>query len=142
MEYIKSQISNKLNESLLITLADHISFAIQRKEKGIEYRNPLRGPVMCYYPQEYQVGKVCLQMIEEKCKIRLNPDEATFIALHIVNAEFNTKMSQIIQRNCARHYQCALDIAAYIQNEYGKQIPEEELVYMTIHLKRLNMEED
>ena len=49
---------------------------------------------------------------------------------------------QIIQRNCARHYQCALDIAAYIQNEYGKQIPEEELVYMTIHLKRLNMEED
>lgn len=205
VEYIKSQISNKLNESLLITLADHISFAIQRKEKGIEYKNPLSGPVMCYYPQEYQVGKVCLQMIEERCKIRLNPDEATFIALHIVNAEFNTKMSQmydmtrmldgcirtaenyyqkkwnedsvdlsrfvvhlrymiwrlfkekeqdnkkeeqdilfrqIIQRNCARHYQCALDIAAYIQNEYGKQIPEEELVYMTIHLKRLNMEED
>ena len=49
---------------------------------------------------------------------------------------------QIIQRNCAIHYKCALEIAAYIQNEYGKQIPEEELVYMTIHLKRLNMEED
>ncbi len=34
IEYIKSQIRVPLNESLLITLADHISFAIKRKEKG------------------------------------------------------------------------------------------------------------
>ena len=29
------------NESLIITLAGHISFAIQRKEQGIEFENPL-----------------------------------------------------------------------------------------------------
>ncbi|MGN1142746.1 MAG: BglG family transcription antiterminator LicT [Oliverpabstia sp.] len=95
IEYIKSQISHVLNESLLITLADHISFAIQRKEKGIEFSNPLSGPVMCYYPAEYQVGRYCLKKIEERCRIQLNPDEATFIALHIVNAEMNTNMSQM-----------------------------------------------
>lgn len=32
--HIKTQIPQKLNESLLITLADHISFAIARKEQG------------------------------------------------------------------------------------------------------------
>ena len=95
IEYIETQISHSLNESLLITLADHISFAIQRKEKGIEFSNPLSGPVMCYYPAEYMAGKYCLTQIEEKCKVRLNSDEATFIALHIVNAEMNTKMGQV-----------------------------------------------
>lgn len=90
IQYIKSQVTQKLNESLLITLSDHISFAIQRKEKGIEFSNPLSGPIMCYYPEEYRIGRHCLKIIEEKCNILLNPDEATFIALHIVNAKLNT----------------------------------------------------
>lgn len=34
--HIKTQIPQKLNESLLITLADHISFAIKRKADGVE----------------------------------------------------------------------------------------------------------
>ncbi|MDY3249011.1 MAG: CAT RNA binding domain-containing protein, partial [Candidatus Choladocola sp.] len=36
VDYIRKEISGKLNESLLITLSDHISFAILREEKGIE----------------------------------------------------------------------------------------------------------
>ena len=59
-------------------------------EKGIEFSNPLSGPIMCYYPEEYRIGKHCLKIIEEKCNILLNPDEAAFIALHIVNAKLNT----------------------------------------------------
>ena len=37
IEYIKTRITAPLNESLLITLADHISFAINRKEAGVEF---------------------------------------------------------------------------------------------------------
>lgn len=40
VEYLQSQIAQPLNEGLLITLADHISFAIQRKQQGIEFDNP------------------------------------------------------------------------------------------------------
>jgi len=39
---IRSRVNYPLNESLLITLADHISFAIQRSEQGIRFSNPLR----------------------------------------------------------------------------------------------------
>lgn len=199
---IRTKISQKLNESLLITLSDHISFAIQRKEQGIEFKNPLKGPIMCYYPTEYQMGQYCLQKIEEKLKVSLCEDEAAFIALHIVNAELNTDMSdmyeitnllegcvrvtefyyrkkldensldfhryivhlrylirrlfqntsyademteedvmfrQLIKRNCRDHYECAQRIAAYIEANYGKKVSEEEKIYLTIHLKRLNM---
>ena len=46
---IRQQIPQKRNESLLITLADHISFAIERKNSGVEFSNPLKGSIMAYY---------------------------------------------------------------------------------------------
>ena len=202
VEYIKSQISNKLNESLLITLADHISFAIKRKEDGIEFSNPLKGAVMCYYPAEYQLGLYCLKAIRQQLGVDLHEDEAAFIALHIVNAELNTNMSemyditkliegtisvveyfyqkefdreslnfsrfvvhlryfaqrlfqgrlmpddqsehdvlfrQLIMKNCPQHFKCAQCIGEYIKNAYQKELSNEELIYLTIHLKRINL---
>lgn len=199
---IRKVITQPLNESLLITLADHVSFAIQRKAQGIEFKNPLAGSILCYYPAEYQMGRKCLEMIRERCGVELNPDEAAFIALHIVNAELNTNMSEmyditrmiegviqvveyyygrpfdrdsldfsrfvvhlryfaqrifqdktmpdgtdeqdilfrrLVARNSKVHYKCAQHIAEYIASAYHKQLSEEELIYLTIHLRRINL---
>lgn len=95
--HIKTQIPQKLNESLLITLADHISFAILRKTQGVAFSNPLKGAIMCYYPTEYQLGLYCLKMIRQQLGVALQEDEAAFIALHIVNAELNTNMSEMYE---------------------------------------------
>ncbi|MDO4492168.1 MAG: PRD domain-containing protein [Lachnospiraceae bacterium] len=97
IEMIKGQLSAKLSENLLITLADHVNFAVKRKKQGIEFSNPLEGAIMSYYPTEYHLGQKCLMMVEEAFGIRLNRAEASFIALHIVNAELNTHMSQIYE---------------------------------------------
>lgn len=200
---IRATIHQPLNESLLITLADHISFAIQRKAQGVEFKNPLAGSILCYYPTEYQLGQRCLSLIRERCGVDLNPDEAAFIALHIVNAELNTSMSEmyditrliegvievveyfyrdlgsfdreslafnrfvvhlryfaqrlfqgklmsdspeesdaafraLIARNCKQHYKCAQCIAEYIKNTWHQTLSQEELIYLTIHLKRVS----
>lgn len=199
---IKAAIPQPLNESLLITLADHISFAIQRKAQGIEFKNPLAGSILCYYPTEYHLGQQCVALVRERCGVELNPDEAAFIALHIVNAELNTDMSEmyditrliegviqvveyyyrergafdresltfhrfvvhlryfaqrlfqgkmmtdsqdesdaafraLIARNCKQHYKCAQCVAEYIQNTWHQTLSQEELIYLTIHLKRV-----
>lgn len=200
IEYIKTQISAPLNESLLITLADHISFAIKRKEAGVEFTNPLEGAVMSYYPAEYRLGRHCLRVIREETHTDLNSSEAAFIALHIVNAELNTSMSvmvditkliegtlevveyfyqrsfdresldfnrfvvhlryfaqrlfqaapgvsgnydpdfrDMIARSCRQHYRCAQCVGEYIKNTYRKEVSDEELIYLTIHLKRINL---
>lgn len=200
IEYIKGQISAPLNESLLITLADHISFAIKRKEEGVEFTNPLQGAIMSYYPTEYHLGQHCLRVIQEETQVDLNPTEAAFIALHIVNSELNTSMSvmyditkliegtlevveyfyqktfdresldfnrfvvhlryfaqrlfqaapqqtdeydadfqEMIIRSCKQHYKCAKHIGEYIRNAYQKEISDAELIYLTIHLKRINL---
>ena len=57
---IRSRVNYPLNESLLITLADHISFAIQRSEQGIRFSNPLMAPIREFYPEEYRLGMECL----------------------------------------------------------------------------------
>ena len=95
IKHITSQIPQKLNESLLITMADHISFAILRKAQGVEFSNPLKGSIMCYYPTEYHLGQYCLGVIREHLGVTLHEDEAAFLALHIVNAELNTNMSEM-----------------------------------------------
>lgn len=202
--HFKEQIPQPLNESLLITLSDHISFAIKRKMDGIEFSNPLKGAIMSYYPTEYHLGQYCLRVIRDRLGIELHPDEAAFIALHIVNAELNTNMSvmfditkliedtvsvveyfyqkkfdpeslqfnrfivhlryfaqrlfqgklmqdkqgedaafrQLLIKGCGDHFKCARCIGEYVKNTYHKDLPEEELVYLAIHLKRINQESE
>ncbi len=202
---IKENIPHKLNEGLLLTLADHVSFAIRRKQNGLEFTNTLLDSIMTYYPEEYEEGVRCLEIIKDKLDIELKIDEAGFIAMHIVNAELNTKMDEmyeitgfieecvrvveyyydrkfdrkslafsrfmvhlryfaqrlftgnvletneeagdatfrrLIKQTCRTHYKCAECIAEYIKNKYERDVSEEELIYLTIHLKRINLRSD
>ena len=170
------------------------------KEEGVEFTNPLEGAIMSYYPAEYRLGQHCLRVIREETQADLNPSEAAFIALHIVNAELNTSMSvmvditkliegtlevveyfyqrtfdresldfnrfvvhlryfaqrlfqaapgpsenydpdfrDMIVHSCKQHYKCAQCVGEYIKNTYQREVSDEELIYLTIHLKRINL---
>ena len=45
----------------------------------------------------------------------------------------------LIARNCSEHYKCACCIAEYVRNTWHKELSDEELVFLTIHLKRIRM---
>ena len=45
----------------------------------------------------------------------------------------------LIARNCSEHYKCACCIAEYVRNTWRKELSDEELVFLTIHLKRIRM---
>jgi len=95
VEYIKSSMKMELNESLLVTLSDHIGFAIKRKKQGIEFANPLMDSIRECFPDELRLGEYCIRQIKEKTGIELHPDESGFIAMHIINAQLSNKMSQV-----------------------------------------------
>ena len=54
--------------------------------------------------------------------------------------EQDSSFYQIIAQTCQKHYRCAKCIGDYIQNTYHKELSEGELIYLTIHLKRINMD--
>ena len=198
IEYATKTLNKKLNDNIYITLTDHISFAITRKDNKLEYRNVLLTEIKTFYEEEYQIGVQALEIIKDKLGVELSYDEAGFIALHIVNAELDTnmgnmvKITELIQKvmeliynyygkeidedslNYKRfithlkffgqriftdkateeddeefrslvknrypiEYQCAENIGRLVLEQYNKKVTEEELMFLTIHLKRLQM---
>lgn len=95
ISYAKMNLGKKLNESIYISLTDHIYTAIQRYKEGITIKNILTWDIKRFYKDEFKIGLKALEMIEERFKIQFTNDEAGFIALHIVNSEMEEEFQDI-----------------------------------------------
>lgn len=95
--YAKENLKLKLNQSIYVTLTDHINFAITRYQQGIKPQNALLWEIKRFYSREYELGMYAVKTIEEKLRIRLPEDEAGFIALHFLNAEYGTDIRDAVK---------------------------------------------
>lgn len=121
-------LGKQLSQNIYITLTDHICYAIERKKTGLEYKNEMLWEIKNFYPTEYAQGLQATAIIKDRLGVQLSEDEAGFIALHIVNAELETGMSEMVNITkmiqgiieiIESHYHCVLD-----QNslDYGRFI--------------------
>ena len=76
-----------LNPNLTFTLADHLNFAIERIEKGLEIDLPIEFDIGQLYPKEFSLGKRALELLRTKVETALPDREAASIAMHLINAE-------------------------------------------------------
>ena len=97
ISHAKDHLKLKLNQSIYVTLTDHINFAIERVSQGIEPQNALLWEIKRFYPQEFQLGIYALELIHDRLGILLPEDEAGFIALHFVNAEYGTDIRDAVK---------------------------------------------
>lgn len=91
IDYGKRVLGDNLNNSIYITLADHIYSASMRYNEGIELKSDLYFDIKRLYKKEFKVGTMALKKINETLDIALIEDEAAFIALHFVNAQLAEK---------------------------------------------------
>ncbi|WP_201750529.1 PRD domain-containing protein [Senegalia massiliensis] len=82
-------LKRKLNQSILFSLSDHLQFAINRDQNKNYEDNPLQWEIPTLYNEEYKVGKGALKIIENRLGHILPKIEASFIALHFVNAQID-----------------------------------------------------
>ena len=92
ISHARKVLTPQLSQSVYLTLTDHIDFALTRFREGMLFENGLYEEIKRFYPEEFQVGRHALDLIEEKTGVRLPEDEAASIAFHLVNAEFGIKM--------------------------------------------------
>lgn len=125
-------LNRRLNENIYLTLTDHIHFAIYRKKENMEYKNALLWEIKHFYPAEYQLGLRALSIIQENLGETLSTDEAGFIALHIVNAELDTKMDNMVQIT-----QIISSVLSIVKDYYEIELDENSLDYerFITHLK-------
>lgn len=96
----KSLYEMRLSESIHISLPDHIYTAISNKQNGILIPNTLLLEIKQFYMNEYELGCRALELIQQELGCALPVDEAGFIAMHFINAQYgseNTNAKKIIR---------------------------------------------
>lgn len=134
IDEIKMRIGKKISNSIYVSLSDHIHFALKNYEKGIHITNNLMYDIQRFYPDEYKLGLIGLDVIEKETGVRLNIDEAGFIALHIVNAETD---NGIDTNQVEKSTKIIEEILEIVTNFFEREINEDTLVYYRFinHLK-------
>ena len=87
---IKLDLGRPTSDSIYVSLADHLSFALKNYEANVQVPNGLLLDIKRFYPNEFRLGQRALDIIERHTGYRLPEDEAGFVALHIANAEIGT----------------------------------------------------
>lgn len=98
MDYVSDRLSIVYPSSTALTLADHLQFAIERKNQNIYLAPPLIQDIMQIYPEEMNIALESLKIIERMTGEKLPRMEAGTLALHFINdriqegsvAEINT----------------------------------------------------
>ncbi|TDL95611.1 transcription antiterminator [Macrococcus brunensis] len=83
VDEIKDLIEEDVSDNLLLSLTDHIIFAIKRLEDQIFISNPFSNETEALYPREYSAAYIAVNMLNERLQVQLPESEVGFIALHI-----------------------------------------------------------
>lgn len=132
IEYARNHLGKTLDENIYVTLTDHIHFAVVRKQKQMEYENPLLWEIKNYYYPEYQIGLWALDLIRQQLGLTLKEDEAGFIALHLVNAQLGIQMNNMYQVT-----EMIREIIKIVEAYYGREFDSNSMDYerFITHLK-------
>ena len=128
----ENELNQKLDQNLILALADHISFALGQYREGKERPILEITEMKQFYNTEYHVGEKAVKMIEKRFSIECESGEAAAFTFHIINAELGGGI------NDANKIMSSIsDILNIIQNTMQVKFQEDSLDYsrMIIHLK-------
>ena len=92
INYVKSKLGKKLNNSIYITLTDHINTLLERAELNAYVKNTMLWDIKRLYKEEFELSMEIVEQINSKLGSKFDDNEAASIAMHIINAELDTNM--------------------------------------------------
>ena len=119
---------------IFIAISDHLSFAVKRKKENIYLPNIILNETKIIYKEEYKVGLWALNYIENKIGIRLDEDEAGYLALHLVNFSLSNNAN-----NAMKIVTLTKEVLNLIKKTMKVELEEDSIGYTRIstHLKFL-----
>ena len=94
VDYARAHVNKNIGDYLYYVLVDHINFAIERYKNKVYVPMKLSNEIKYNYDGEYQVGDWAWRYINREFGISLPKDERSIIAMHIVEAEESSHLSQ------------------------------------------------
>ena len=132
IDMAKTDLNRNFNQGLLVSLSDHINFVSKNYLKGYGSYSLVSEEIKRFYHEEYEVSLKALDLINRYYQINLNKKEASAIAFHLINAEFNNNVSKTTSI-----LKSIDDILNIIEANLGLELQEDSLYYsrLVIHLK-------
>ena len=88
---------HEVDKNILLPLADHIAFSIERMKADMDISNPFASEIALLYKEEYEVALQGKAIIEEMCGYTINEGEVGYITLHVHSARGEDKVSEAMQ---------------------------------------------
>lgn len=111
-EDAKRTCNKKIFDTIYLTLTDHIYSVCERYKEGIRLKNDLFFEIRRLYRPEFAVGERAVALLNRTFDMELLPDEAAYIAFHIVNSEINDESGVADMVEMTRIIQDILDVVA------------------------------
>ena len=132
VEYAESKLNAELYDYIYVALTDHIAFALRRIRENIEIKNELLYEIKRIHKREFDIGIWAINYLNKEFNINMPEDEAAFIAMHIVNANYNESTSDSFLMT-----KIVKEILNIIRYFYSVEFNENEMNYerLITHLK-------
>ena len=116
---IRGKLPYETNANLIMTLADHLAFAMTRAKRGIYTPMPSIYEMEQNYPVEVEIGRQIVSAMEQTFHVKLPKGEVQGVAMHFINASLGSPSSG--QLTAEEEYETILERMTQIV-EYALQI--------------------
>lgn len=116
---IRGKLPYETNANLIMTLADHLAFAMTRAKRGIYTPMPSIYEMEQNYPVEVEIGRQIVSAMEQEFHIKLPKGEVQGVAMHFINASLGSPSSG--QLTAEEEYETILERMTQIV-EYALQV--------------------
>ena len=116
---IRGQLPYETNANLIMTLADHLAFAMTRAKKGIYTPMPSIYEMEQNYPVEVGIGRQIIKAMEQTFHVKLPKGEVQGVAMHFINDSLGSPSSG--QLTAEEEYETILERMTQIV-EYALQV--------------------
>ncbi|MGX6962365.1 PRD domain-containing protein [Vagococcus xieshaowenii] len=76
----------EVSDTLYVTLSDHLTMLLKRKEINLLIDNPMLFEIKNFYQKEFSIALDILDLVNATLECDFNEDEAGFITWHIITA--------------------------------------------------------
>lgn len=136
----KSKLKLSFSNGLIFTLADHISFSVERYRKHADFDYMDNEEIKQFFPEIYKFSQKTVRSINKKFDVALNESEAVAITFHFVNSMIvDSHTNQKSITDTKQIFNITSDIMKIIESNYGGKIDRRSISYsrMIVHIRYL-----
>ena len=120
----EAKVDLEVDDSLYISLTDHIHTSIERYKEGVYLKNHMLFEIKNFYSKEFELGLFFGLRVFNKIK-------------QVEDITLNNDLLEIMKEKYVESYLCTSKIQSHIEKTYHYELNDEEVLYLTIHVAKI-----